>query len=102
MNSSQRAQKKNRAEFPKRRFVAGELDNQSFDCITCAKSPEGVVANTLEHFGPFLKTSAARPMNHGKTCIREIMCAREPGDPLACDAGFCLGIQYPAPPFCRK
>ena len=52
MNSSQRAQKKNRVDFHKRRFVAGELDNQSFDCITCAKSPEGMVVNTLEHVGP--------------------------------------------------
>jgi sulfoacetaldehyde acetyltransferase len=35
----------------------------------------------LEDVGPALKKAIDLQMNHGKTCIIEIMCTRELGDP---------------------
>jgi sulfoacetaldehyde acetyltransferase len=80
------AEKKNQVDFYNRRFVAGELDNQSFAGIAIAMGAEGVVVDKLEDVGPALKKAIDRQMNEGKTTIIEIMCTRELGDPFRRDA----------------
>ncbi|MBK6678077.1 MAG: sulfoacetaldehyde acetyltransferase [Rhodocyclaceae bacterium] len=80
------AEKKNQVDFYNRRFVAGELDNQSFAAIARAMGAEGIVVDKLEDVGPALKKAIDMQMNQGKTCIIEIMCTRELGDPFRRDA----------------
>jgi sulfoacetaldehyde acetyltransferase len=80
------AEKKNQVDFYNRRFVAGELDNQSFAEIGKAMGAEGIVVDKLEDVGPALKKAIDLQMNHGKTTIIEIMCTRELGDPFRRDA----------------
>ncbi len=80
------AEKKNQVDFYNRRFVAGELDNQSFAGIARAMGAEGIVVDKLEDVGPALKKAIDMQMNDGKTCIIEIMCTRELGDPFRRDA----------------
>lgn len=80
------AEKKNQVDFYNRRFVAGELDNQSFAGIARAMGAEGLVVDRLEEVGPALKKALDLQMNQGKTTIVEIMCTRELGDPFRRDA----------------
>ncbi|RXZ41987.1 sulfoacetaldehyde acetyltransferase, partial [Crenobacter cavernae] len=80
------AEKKNQVDFYNRRFVAGELDNQSFAEIARAMGAEGIVVDKLEDVGPALKKAIDMQMNEGKTCIIEILCTRELGDPFRRDA----------------
>ena len=80
------AEKKNQVDFYNRRFVAGELDNQSFAGIAMAMGAEGIVVDKLEDVGPALKRAIDMQMNQGKTCVIEIMCTRELGDPFRRDA----------------
>lgn len=80
------AEKKNQVDFYNRRFVAGELDNQSFAGIARAMGAEGVTVDRLEDVGPALKKAVDAQMNHGKTTVVEIMCTRELGDPFRRDA----------------
>lgn len=80
------AEKKNQVDFYNRRFVAGELDNQSFSGIAKAMGAEGVVVDQLEDVGPALQKAIDAQMNHGKTTVIEIMCTRELGDPFRRDA----------------
>ncbi|OAJ60203.1 sulfoacetaldehyde acetyltransferase [Paraburkholderia ginsengiterrae] len=80
------AEKKNQVDFYNRRFVAGELDNQSFAQIARAMGAEGIVVDRLEDVGPALKRAIDMQMNEGKTTIIEIMCTRELGDPFRRDA----------------
>ncbi|NMG75200.1 sulfoacetaldehyde acetyltransferase [Aromatoleum diolicum] len=80
------AEKKNQVDFYNRRFVAGELDNQSFAEIARAMGAEGITVDRLEDVGPALKRAIDMQMNEGKTCIIEIMCTRELGDPFRRDA----------------
>ncbi len=80
------AEKKNQVDFYNRRFVAGELDSPSFAGIAKAMGAEGIVIDKLEDVGPGLKRAIDMQMNHGKTCIVEIMCTRELGDPFRRDA----------------
>ncbi len=80
------AEKKNQVDFYNRRFVAGELDNQSFAGIAKAMGAEGITVDKLEDVGPALKKAIDLQMNHGKTTIVEIMCTRELGDPFRRDA----------------
>ncbi|MBH8581922.1 sulfoacetaldehyde acetyltransferase [Halomonas pacifica] len=80
------AEKKNQVEFYNRRFVAGELDNQSFAEIGRAMGAEGITVDRLEDVGPALKKAVDLQMNEGKTCIIEVMCTRELGDPFRRDA----------------
>ncbi|WP_240618160.1 sulfoacetaldehyde acetyltransferase [Halomonas heilongjiangensis] len=80
------AEKKNQVEFYNRRFVAGELDNQSFAEIGRAMGAEGITVDRLEDVGPALKKAIDLQMTEGKTCILEIMCTRELGDPFRRDA----------------
>jgi sulfoacetaldehyde acetyltransferase len=80
------AEKKNQVDFYNRRFVAGELDNQSFAGIARAMGAEGIVVDRLEDVGPALKRAIDLQMNQQKTCVIEIMCTRELGDPFRRDA----------------
>lgn len=80
------AEKKNQVDFYNRRFVAGELDNQSFAEIARAMGAEGVTVDRLEDVGPTLKKAIDMQMNQGKTTVIEIMCTQELGDPFRRDA----------------
>src|SRR5690554_5784543 len=80
------AEKKNQVEFYNRRFVAGELDSPSFAGIAQSMGAEGIVVDQLEDVGPALKRAVDMQMNEGKTCVIEIMCTRELGDPFRRDA----------------
>src|ERR1039457_5449366 len=71
------AEKKNQVDFYNRRFVADELENQSFAGIAKAMGAEGVVVDRLEDVGPALKAAIDAQMQHGKTTVIEIMCTRE-------------------------
>ncbi len=80
------AEKKNQVEFYNRRFVAGELDNQSFAEIGRSMGAEGITVDRIEDVGPALKKAINMQMNEGKTTIIEVMCTRELGDPFRRDA----------------
>lgn len=80
------AEKKNQVDFYNRRFVAGELDNQSFAEIARAMGAEGITVDRLEDVGPTLKKAIDMQMNEGKTTVIEIMCTQELGDPFRRDA----------------
>ncbi len=80
------AEKKNQVDFYNRRFVAGELENESFAGIATAMGAEAIVVDRLEDVGPALKKAIDMQMNEKKTCVIEIMCTRELGDPFRRDA----------------
>jgi sulfoacetaldehyde acetyltransferase len=80
------AEKKNQVDFYNRRFVAGELESESFAGIAKAMGAEAIVVDKLEDVGPALKKAVDMQMNAGKTCVIEIMCTRELGDPFRKDA----------------
>jgi len=80
------AEKKNQVDFYNRRFVAAELDNESWSGIAKAMGAEAIVVDKLEDVGPALKRAVDMQMNEGKTCVVEIMCTRELGDPFRRDA----------------
>ena len=80
------AEKKNQVDFYNRRFVAGELESESFAGIAMAMGAEGIVVDRLEDVGPALKRAIDLQMNQKKTCVIEIMCTRELGDPFRRDA----------------
>jgi sulfoacetaldehyde acetyltransferase len=80
------AEKKNQVDFYNRRFVADELDNPSFAGVARAMGAEGIVVDRLEDVGASLKKAVDLQMNRRKTCVVEIMCTRELGDPFRRDA----------------
>ena len=80
------AEKKNQVDFYGRRFVAGELENQSFAGIARAMGAEGVTVDRLEDVGAALEKAVDAQMNQRKTTIVEIMCTQELGDPFRRDA----------------
>ncbi|QWF85311.1 sulfoacetaldehyde acetyltransferase [Amycolatopsis sp. CA-230715] len=80
------AEKKNQVDFYNRRFVAGELESESFAGIAQAMGAEGIVVEKLDEVGPALKRAVDAQMNEGKTTVIEIMCTRELGDPFRRDA----------------
>ena len=80
------AEKKNQVDFYNRRFVAGELDSSSFAGIAKSMGAEAIVVDQLDQVGPALKKAIDMQMNEGKTCVLEIMCTRELGDPFRRDA----------------
>ncbi|MEZ9425117.1 sulfoacetaldehyde acetyltransferase [Vibrio lentus] len=80
------AEKKNQVDFYNRRFVAGELENQSFAELARAMGAEGITVDKLEDVGPTLQKAIDMQMNEGKTTIIEIMCTQELGDPFRRDA----------------
>ena len=67
-------------------FVAGELESESFAGIARAMGAEGIVVDRLEDVDPAFKRAIDLQMNQGKTCVIEIMCTRELGDPFRRDA----------------
>ena len=80
------AEKKNQVDFYNRRFVAGELDSPSFAGMAKSMGAEGIVVDQLDQVGPALKKAVEMQMKEGKTCVIEIMCTRELGDPFRRDA----------------
>ena len=80
------AEKKNQVDFYNRRFVAAELENESWSQMAKAMGAEAIVVDRLEDVGPALKKAVDMQMNEGKTCVIEIMCTRELGDPFRRDA----------------
>jgi sulfoacetaldehyde acetyltransferase len=80
------AEKKNQVDFYNRRFVAGELESESFAGIAKAMGAEAILVDRLEDVGIALRKAIDLQMNHGKTCVIEIMCTRELGDPFRRDA----------------
>ncbi|MFI9024908.1 sulfoacetaldehyde acetyltransferase [Streptomyces sp. NPDC053560] len=80
------AEKKNQVDFYNRRFVAGELESESFAGIAQAMGADGVVVEKLEDVGPALQRAVDAQMNEGRTTVIEIMCTRELGDPFRRDA----------------
>src|SRR5690606_2393206 len=80
------AEKKNQVDFYNRRFVAGDLENPSFAAIAKAMGAEGIVVDRLEDVGLALRRAVDMQMNDHKTCVVEIMCTRELGDPFRRDA----------------
>jgi sulfoacetaldehyde acetyltransferase len=67
-------------------FVAGELDSPSFAGIAKSMGAEGIVVDQLDQVGPALKKAINMQMKEGKTCVVEITCTRELGDPFRRDA----------------
>ncbi len=80
------AEKKNQVDFYNRRFVAGELENESFAGLAKAMGAEAIIVDKLDEVGAALKKATDMQMNEGKTCVIEIMCTRELGDPFRRDA----------------
>ncbi len=80
------AEKKNQVDFYNRRFVAGELESPSFAGIAQSMGAEGIVVDDIEQVGAALKKAIDLQMNQKKTCVIEIMCTRELGDPFRRDA----------------
>ena len=80
------AEKKNQVDFYNRRFVAGELESESFAGIGKAMGAEGIVVDELEEVGLALKKAIDLQMKQKKTCVVEVMCNRELGDPFRRDA----------------
>lgn len=80
------AEKKNQVDFYDRRFVAGELESESFAGIARAMGADGVVVDQLDQVGPALRKAVDAQMNDGRTTVLEIMCTRELGDPFRRDA----------------
>ncbi|MFD9893289.1 sulfoacetaldehyde acetyltransferase [Amycolatopsis sp. NPDC059027] len=80
------AEKKNQVDFYNRRFVAGELESESFAGIAQAMGAEGIVVDSLDEVGPALRKAVDAQMNEGRTTVIEVMCSRELGDPFRRDA----------------
>ena len=80
------AEKKNQVDFYGRRFVAGELENESFADMARAMGAEGITVDQYGDVGKALNTAIDAQMNNGKTTVIEIMCNRELGDPFRRDA----------------
>jgi sulfoacetaldehyde acetyltransferase len=80
------AEKKNQVDFYNRRFVAAELENESWSEMARAMGAEAIVVDRLEDVGIALKKAIDMQMNEGKTCVIEVMCTRELGDPFRRDA----------------
>jgi sulfoacetaldehyde acetyltransferase len=80
------AEKKNQVDFYNRRFIADELESESWAEIARSMGAEGITVDKLEDVGPAFKKALDMQMNEGKTCILEIMCSRELGDPFRKDA----------------
>jgi sulfoacetaldehyde acetyltransferase len=80
------AEKKNQVDFYNRRFIADELESESWAEIAKSMGAEGITIDKLEDVGPAFKKAIDMQMNEGKMCVLEIMCSRELGDPFRKDA----------------
>jgi sulfoacetaldehyde acetyltransferase len=80
------AEKKNQVEFYNRRFVAAELENESWAGMARAMGAEGIRVDQLDGVGPALDRALDMQMSSGRTTVIEVMCTRELGDPFRRDA----------------
>jgi sulfoacetaldehyde acetyltransferase len=80
------AEKKNQVDFYDRRFVAGELESESWAGVAKAMGAEGIIVDQLEDVGPTPEKAVDMQMNAGKTTVLEIMRTRELDDPFRRDA----------------
>lgn len=80
------AEKKNQVDFYNRRFAAAEIEDGNWVGVAEAMGAEGIRVDKLEDVGPALTKAIDLQMNEGKTCVIEIMCTRELGDPFRRDA----------------
>lgn len=80
------AEKKNQVDFYNRRFIADELESESWAEIAKSMGAEGITIDKLEDVGPAFKKALDMQMKEGKMCVIEIMCSRELGDPFRKDA----------------
>lgn len=80
------AEKKNQVDFYNRRFVAGELESPSFAGIAKSMGAESIVVDRIEDVRQALERAVDMQMNGRKTCVIEVMCTRELGDPFRRDA----------------
>lgn len=80
------AEKKNQVDFYGRRFTAAEITDGNWVGVAESMGAEGIRVDQLEDVGPALKKAVAMQMDEGKTCVIEIMCTRELGDPFRKDA----------------
>jgi len=80
------AEKKNQVDFYGRRFVAGELESNSFAEMARAMGAEGITVDQYGDVGKALSGAIDAQMNNGKTTVIEVMCNRELGDPFRKDA----------------
>ena len=75
-----------RADFQRALEAAEKRPLAEFAGIARAMGAEGIVVDKLEDVGAALKKAIDLQMNQGKTCVIEIMCTRELGDPFRRDA----------------
>jgi len=75
------AEKKNQVEFYNRRFVADELESESFAEIARAMGAEGITIDQLEDVGPALEKAIDMQMNQGKTKFAEPYHSHHPLNP---------------------
>lgn len=80
------AEKKNQVDFYDRRFVGGELENQSFAGIARAMGANGITVSDVADVGPALEGALQAQQKDGTTTIVEVMCTQELGDPFRRDA----------------
>lgn len=80
------AEKKNQVDFYNRRFVGGELENQSFAGIARAMGANGITVSDVADVGPALDDALQAQQKDGATTIVEVMCTQELGDPFRRDA----------------
>src|SRR3546814_10972067 len=66
------AEKKNQVDFYNSRFVAGQLETQSFDGSAKAMGAKAIVVDKLEGVGPARKKAIDCQINKDKTPIAEI------------------------------
>lgn len=80
------AEMKNQVEFYNRRFVAAEIETDSYAEIARAMGAEGITVDQLGDVGPTLQKAIEAQMTERKTTVIEVMCNRELGDPFRRDA----------------
>ena len=83
------AEKKNQVEFYGNRFIGAELNDErpeDFSAIARAMGAEAIRVDALSEVGSALTEATAMQMKDGKTCVLEIMCTRELGEPFRRDA----------------
>eukprot|EP00658_Telonema_sp_P-2_P001174 TRINITY_DN1044_c0_g1_i1.p1 TRINITY_DN1044_c0_g1~~TRINITY_DN1044_c0_g1_i1.p1 ORF type:complete len:657 (+),score=183.91 TRINITY_DN1044_c0_g1_i1:166-2136(+) len=80
------AEKKNQVLWFGDRYIGTQLENPSFAAVAKSMMAEGIVVDKLEDVGSALKEAVRLQMEERKTCVVEIMCTRELGDPFRRDA----------------
>merc|ERR1719265_1337016 len=80
------AEKKNQVLWFGDRYVGTQLKNPSFAEVAKSMMAEGIVVEEVSQVGPALAEALRLQMEEGKTCVVEIKCTRELGDPFRRDA----------------